>query len=667
MRVVGPAPQPRVGASDVHFRLEHLRVTHASPVANASTILESATPILLTNESGSGHAESVFMRGFDAGEGEDVEFTVDGVPINETGNVHGSGYADTHFIIPELIQSVRVVEGPFDPRETNYGVAGAIDFHLALPTRGVTAAYSGGSWNTQRGLVMWGPPGESDRTFAGADIVTSDGFGQNRDSLLGRVVGQYEGKLGEHGLWRLNAQGYATHFHSAGLVREDDYDAGRLGFYDSYDRPPTSVDAVPQGGDGSRFSMAGTIETHTGSTILHQQVFFIERQLRLLENFTGFALDPRGDELDLHMNEQTFGARGFARLRTRALGERQELEVGYFARADVTHGTQQRLAAATGDPYTTFTDISATLGNVGLYADANLHATKWVNLRGGLRADVYTYDVIDNLKPANASTASVVPMPRAALIVGPFEGFSFSASGGLGVRLLAPSDVVQGGSASLGNVVAEEAGVSYTRSLAENTLLEARSVFFSTQTDKDFIFDPTTGQDVLGPGSTRSGWVGSARLRSDHVFGSAVGVDESTNVTLVRAVYTDTGAFVPYVPSAVFRSDTAVYGDLPIKIAHSKLRGSVGAGVTYVGSRPLPYGTRSGDIFTLDASLNVAWRDVTVGVTATNLTNNQYRLGEYDYISDFHSGATNTTTPVRMFSAGPPLGVFGNLAIRFGR
>ena len=120
-----------------------------------------------------------------------------------------------------------------------------------------------------------------------------------------------------------------------------------------------------------------------------------------------------------------------------------------------------------------------------------------------------------------------------------------------------------------------------------------------------------------------------------------------------------------YIPSVVFRSDTAIYGDLPWKIARSKVKASLGAAVTYVGTRPLPFNTRSGEIFTLDASLNFAWRDIGVGVTAQNLTNNQYRLGEYDYVSNFRS-QPNPPNPMREFTAGPPLGVFGNLTVRFG-
>ena len=49
---------------------------------------------------------------------------VNGDVVNEVGNLHGNGYADLHFIIPELVQALRVVEGPYDPRQGNFAVAG---------------------------------------------------------------------------------------------------------------------------------------------------------------------------------------------------------------------------------------------------------------------------------------------------------------------------------------------------------------------------------------------------------------------------------------------------------------------------------------------------------------------------------------------------------------
>ena len=134
----------------------------------------------------------------------------------------------------------------------------------------------------------------------------------------------------------------------------------------------------------------------------------------------------------------------------------------------------------------------------------------------------------------------------------------------------------------------------------------------------------------------------------------------------MHSTYDDTHLLVAYVPDVVFRSDGAIFGDLPWKLDGSKISASLGSGVTYVGRRPLPYGERSDDIFTLDATAAVSWKNFEVGVTGTNITNNQYRLGEYNFASDFHSQSQPTLVPERMFAAGPPLGVFLNLSIHLG-
>src|SRR6478752_5894505 len=120
--VAGRARPPSRGASDYSINVGDLAIV---PRKNASDLLKLAPGIMLTNEGGEGHAEQIFMRGFDAKDGQDIEFSLGGMPINESGNLHGNGYADTHFIIPELVESLRVVEGPFDPRQGNYAVAGS--------------------------------------------------------------------------------------------------------------------------------------------------------------------------------------------------------------------------------------------------------------------------------------------------------------------------------------------------------------------------------------------------------------------------------------------------------------------------------------------------------------------------------------------------------------
>ena len=695
VQVLGRKEPPSRGASDFNLRIGELaRIPHQ----NASELLKLAPGILLTNEGGEGHAEQVFLRGFDAREGQDIEFTVGGVPINESGNLHGNGYADTHFIIPELVQTLRVVEGPFDPRQGNYAVAGSANYELGLDKRGLTAKYVAGSFNTQRGLLMWGPSGESAHTFAGAEVYSTDGFGQNRDAQRAAAMGQYEGRLGARGSYRLMAQAYSTHFHSAGLVREDDYRSGRMGFYDSYDLSSFAREQVPEGGDSSRYSVAADLESRAGDTIFSQQVFFIKRDMRLLENFTGFLLDvqeplqtlheQRGDMLDLNVHEVTVGARGAARMSGKAFGQTQEIELGYFARGDAAAGTQQRLEANTGVPYKTETNLDSQLGDIGVYADANLRALSWVNLRGGLRSDALTYDVLNNCAsqsvahpsstnpPINqscltqqdmgrprepnqqTSTASVALLPRASLLLGPFEHLTFSASYGQGVRSIDPSYVTQDIKTPFASITAYEGGVAYAGEVS-NVAVVARSVFFQTLVDKDLIFDETEGRNVLGVGTQRTGWAGALRLTGSFF-------DESANLTFVRATFDDTHLLVAYIPGVVVRSDTAIFADLPLQFERRPVKGGLSTGITYVGARPLPFGQRSQDIFTIDLSATLSWTHYEIGLVSTNLLDTQYRLGEYNFASDFHSQPQPTLVPQRLFTAGAPRAIFATFAITLG-
>jgi TonB family protein len=693
--VVGRPIPPSRGASDFNLRVGELARV---PRGNATEMLKLAPGILLTNEGGEGHAEQVFMRGFDAREGQDIEFSVGGMPINQAGNLHGNGYADTHFIIPETVESLRVLEGPFDPRQGNFAVAGSANYELGVEKRGFTAKYMRGSFGTERLLLLYGPREASARTFGAAEIYTTDGFGQNRDARRATASGQYEGRLGGRGSYRITAMAYGTSYHSAGVVRDDDYRSERIGFYDSYDMTLFARQQVRQGGDSTRFSLSGDIDTQLGDVHLGQQLFLISSGMRSRKNFTGFLLDvqkpyqslheQRGDMLDLDQEALTFGARGFGRLPGVLFGQKQEIEFGYFARGDQVGASQQRLQAGDGTPYRMETNLTSKLGDIGLYLDASLHLTPWLGLRGGVRSDLFLFNVNDLCavpevsRPSRSnppgdrscldqqqlgsyrepnqrsSTSSTAVLPRASLILGPVGNFTFSGSYGEGVRSIDPTYITQDIATPFASIRSYEAGVSYAGRI-DNAALVARSILFQTHVDRDLIFSEAAGRNVLGMGTTRTGWVGATRITGSWF-------DQAANLTLVRSVYDDTQFLVAYAPDAVFRSDSAVFSELPVSMAGSPLRGALSAGLTYVGRRPLPLGQRSQIIFTIDTSATLGWKNVELGLVVTNLLDRRYRLGEYNFVSDFRSDPQPTLVPMRHFTAGAPRGVFLNLSVAFG-
>jgi iron complex outermembrane recepter protein len=668
----------------------------AVPRVNASDALKLAPGFLLTNEGGSGHAEQVFLRGFDAHEGQDIEFSVDGVPINDAGNYHGNGYADTHFIIPELIESVRVLEGPYAPQQGDFAVAGSADYHLGLDRRGLTTEYTYGSYNTQRLLVLWGPNDAPSGTFAGAEYYTTDGFGTNRAAKRGTGIAQWEIPVGERGVVRVNATAYATEYDSAGVVRDDDYQSGRVGFYGTED--PNLV-----GNTATRASLSATYEHRFESIEVRQQLFIIDRTMRLLEDWTGFLEDvqlptqtphlQRGDLIDFHFDELTFGGRGFARWHGEAFHQRQEFEVGYFARVDHTTSTEYRDMASTSPPapYLTDADLTSTLADIGVYVDANLRATKWLGLRGGVRADTFLFDVFNNCavpssvgvdSPSNqypqvnapclsqlehgvyrepvqrTTTGDGNVMPRGTLVLGPFNQFEFALSAGIGERSVDPSYVAQGLLTPFVSIQSEDFGVSYNDQIG-SVQLSAKSVFFNTHSGQDLLFDPSVGRSTLATGSTRDGWSGSARA-----LGSFF--DINANATAVKATFDDTHLLVPYVPDLVTRADLALFHTLPWRLDHKPILGTIGYGVSYVGRRPLPYSELGDVYFISDASARLDWSIWYVRLSALNLFDDKYRLGEFNYSSDFHSQAEPTLAPQRTFTAGAPRQIFLSIGATLG-
>ena len=683
-----PRPLSR-GTSDFQLDVGGLATV---PRQNASELLKLAPGILLTNEGGEAHAEQVFLRGFDAREGQDIEFTAGGVPINEAGNLHGNGYADTHFIIPELVSSLRILEGPFDPRQGNFAVAGSADYELGLAQRGITGKFTAGSFATTRTLLLWGPPGASDATFGGVELYQTDGFGQNRDGRRASVMGQYEGHSGAH-TYRLGATAYIASFHAAGVLRDDDLQLGRVRFFDTYD--------TGQGEDTSRYSLTASLESHYGRVLLRNQLFGIARPMRLRENFTGFLLDPqqpqqsphgqRGDLLDLEMMETTIGARGSARFSEQVLNQLQEIEVGYFARGDFANGSQRRIEAATRAPYRVDTDLDSRLGDIGLFADLNLRATPWLALRGGVRSDIFTFDVLNKCAVQSVahpsrtnppddkscldqedfgahrepvqrvSTVGTAFLPRASLVLGPIWGLGASAGYGRGVRSIDPVYISQDAKTPFASAQAVEAGLSYGRKI-RGLDLGARSTYFQTRVDRDLIFSETAGRNILGGATTRKGVANALRLTGSFF-------DLATNFTYVKANFDDTGLLIPYIPDRVFRLDGALFGMIPfltLRPAGKPLRGSLSTGITYVSPRPLPQGERGNTILTVDINAILGWSFLELGFICTNLFDARYRLGEFNFASDFHSQQFPTLVPVRHFTAGAPRELYFTVGVNFG-
>src|ERR1700754_1664186 len=100
-------------------------------VSNSQEVLRMVPGLLIGQHQGGGKAEQIFLRGFDNDHGTDIALYADGMPINMVSHAHGQGYADSHFIIPETIESTSYKKGSYDAEKGDLDVTGAVDFHTA--------------------------------------------------------------------------------------------------------------------------------------------------------------------------------------------------------------------------------------------------------------------------------------------------------------------------------------------------------------------------------------------------------------------------------------------------------------------------------------------------------------------------------------------------------
>jgi len=663
---------------------------HALPRKGATDLLNLAPSVVLTNEGGDGHAEQVFLRGFDARQGQDIAFSVAGVPINESGNLHGNGYADVHFLIPELVQRLRVVEGPFDPRQGNYAVAGSAEFHLGLADPGAQLSLSRGSFGTWRALGLFRPADRDQDNFAAAEVHSANGYGANRDSQRATAMAQLAGDTSKIGRFRVGATAYTARYHSAGVLRQDDYAAGRVGFYDTYD--------AKQGGDVSRYGAWAAHETNAGTFHGEHLAWVTWRSSRNRENFTGFLLDSqtplqnphgqRGDLIDRATDTVTVGLTGHGRWQFAALERKHQVEIGYFARGDRSSGQAYRIEQATNAPYKLDTDVDSTLGDLGLYGDVDLHPAAWLALRGGLRAEALSYNVLDRcavqsvahpskvnppgdascLNQQNfglyrepiqrASTMGTAVLPRLTLQITPAKSTVFSGSWGIGIRSIDPQYVAQDVAAPFASAQQGDIGVRYHTEIADFDFVSRLSGFW-THVDRDLSFSEAQGRNTLGGGSTRVGAMADLRFGNKYF-------DDSLSVTLVRASFDDTHLLMPYIPQFVARNEAAYHSQLPWLLKELPVQLSTGVALGYIAARPLPYGERGEAYYTADASTTARWQMWQLTLSGTNLLDLQQRSGEFNYASDFQSQSVPTLVPARHFSAAPPRSLMLTLTFHFG-
>src|SRR5688572_31801107 len=95
------------------------------PRLRTGEILEVVPGVIVTQHSGSGKSNQMFLRGFNLDHGTDFATFVDGMPVNLPTHGHGQGYTDLNFLIPELVERLEYRKGAYYAEVSDFSSAGA--------------------------------------------------------------------------------------------------------------------------------------------------------------------------------------------------------------------------------------------------------------------------------------------------------------------------------------------------------------------------------------------------------------------------------------------------------------------------------------------------------------------------------------------------------------
>ncbi len=676
VHVEGAAHPPSRGASDVRIEGPILR---AAPHASSSDLLATAPGVYVSHPEGESVAQRVYLRGFDADHGQDVEFRVSGIPMNQGSHIHGQGYADLNLVMPEVVRSLRVIEGVYDPRQGDFAVAGTAEMDLGVEQRGFMLKYGRGSFGTDRVAAVLAPRGLSEETFAGAAFKSTDGFGPGvRGATSGSALAQYRLATGATSSLLLHVGGYGSRSAVAGVVRRDDIDAGRIGFHDAYPDPA----ARSQSAATSRAQIGLTFEKRGDEGARATAgIWLATSGYRSALDFTGYTqrsrVEPswvgRGDLVEQTNEDLTLG--GGAAYRSAKVDPLDfvsaQLEVGTELKTSIIAQTQSLLRAPQNEIWDQRVRAKIRATDIGFFADGLVAGAKYVKLRAGARADALFFEANDELGnftpsfshkthlPGFRRTAGgLVWGPRATLEGEPLPWLRANVSYGEGFRSPQARQLEDGEQAPFAKVRSHELGLT---ARLPRELGSASVIAYQTNLSYDLAFDAKEGRlERIGP-TTRRGFVGYLVGRPRpwlHAALSATFVDATLDEPPTPTPSNPSPAYregqsLPYVPPVVVRQDVSATGEL-FTLLGKAVTGTVGYGSTFLSERPLPYGQRSPVVFIVDGRVAARRGVFEISLDVLNLFDRRYADTEYAFVSNWNTRQAPSFLPARHVSAGAP-------------
>lgn len=380
------------------------------PVRSAQDILRTVPGLFIGQHQGGGKSEQIFLRGFDIDHGTDINVTVDGLPVNMVSHAHGQGYADLHFLIPELTAAVDYGKGPYYTKFGNMGTAGYVSMNTVASLDKSTVKAEVGQFNTMRGLAMIDLLSKSlkekgTNAYVAGEFLYSDGpFKSAQHFNRFNIFGKLNTQFGASNKFTLIGSALNSGWDASGQVPDRAVKSGMIGRFGFIDDT--------EGGYTGRVNASATLTSSLNkNNSWENRIFYSRYHFNLHSNFTFFLDDPvNGDQIRQREGRNIFGYQSNFSHEGRLGSWDLQSTYGVGFRLDRTKDSElsHTINRNTVLSYTQLGDISED--NLYAYADQGIEKGNWL-VNVGIRFDHFNFRykdklVTDQLPARNKSTIS---------------------------------------------------------------------------------------------------------------------------------------------------------------------------------------------------------------------------------------------------------------------
>ncbi len=620
------------------------------PINNAQDLLSTLNGLFIAQHAGGGKAEQIFLRGFDNDHGTDFAAYIDDIPINLSNHAHGQGYADLHFIIPELVYDGDYYKGPYAAENGNFAVSGAARYKTLPALKENTVKVDVGQYGFRRGLVMLNllsRQGQNDQRPQNAYIALEGTenkgfFDSPQDFEKLNAFFKYTLSLNERTHLRFSASHFTSSWNASGQIPLRAVQQGTIGWYGAIDDT--------EGGHTARTNISLNAKTSLGQgQSLRHFAYYSKNDYTLYSNFTFLLNDPiNGDMIAQRENRDLLGYLAEYKRKDKLGATELSTALSAGVRQDLLNSSLQN--ARKREILSTINRDDVRETNYWAFFKEDWKINSKTLLQFGTRWDGFRFQVTGEQATAVGVEQAHRISPKASLFYNPTAHVQLFVKGGYGFHSNYSSAAIS--EPSIDPLPIARAADIGTEMKLTNKFISSLSLWTS-RSDAEYIFVADTGGFENNGPARRYGMDLTLKYRphpsvwldwsGNYSKGILLDAPESENSIPSAPRFTSTG-------SVTYKNDIGLEFMLRYRL---------------MAERPLTEdeSVMADAFFLVDASIQYTWRKFQIGATVQNLFDQQWMEAV------FYDSSRLSDEPVALedqhFTPGTPFFLKGSVSYYF--